>query len=569
MSEFIWSLKELERFTRWEDPEVRFWAVDRLIRHYPEDCCDAVAESLMDDHEVTPTAVARHLGEHGSARHHAPLLRGFRLLRRLTPGHCLQALARLGYPGTVDLAASALHRGDLTEPALAIIVEALADLGTPQAREMVREFMTRREELLAEPAALLGVLKIVGVAEIPDVLSRFLKALQWRGAQRAGEGFRTLMEALQVDDAGWCFRTGPSGRIELRKTIKAVESGYDCDVLAAMGETTIKHIAQKFRAGDLGDIVRAIADWTRNAAAALPKDPEDDLPARISAAVGSFTTQPMLDDSERLGHQFQQWVLGFQLSAAFAVARYRNTALELKRARGDLDSLLRLAEVETAFVLPDLPPAIAVMCREDPIQASRAQEWCLRMLESQGPFFPKVVALETLGELGAVHFIPEIMGYLSDENSYVYGAAERALSRMGEAIIGPAAARIDAGAVDPDAAHSLLVLLCDAGTRAAYAAVASHLDWFMEEVGPGTTAEWASLFGVEELIDPLRDWLEEDPALVGQGLLLLGAIHNVRIPEEEDILRAIEDERARQARDEPDGEPSSGGPEKEGEDYVM
>ena len=41
-----------------------------------------------------------------------------------------------------------------------------------------------------------------------------------------------------------------------------------------------------------------------------------------------------------------------RLSAAFAVARYRNTALALKRARGDLDKLLRLAEVETAFVLP-------------------------------------------------------------------------------------------------------------------------------------------------------------------------------------------------------------------------
>jgi len=54
-----------------------------------------------------------------------------------------------------------------------------------------------------------------------------------------------------------------------------------------------------------------------------------------------------------------------------------------------------------------------------------------------------------------------------------------------------------------------------------------------------------SLFGTQELIDPLRDWLEEDPALVGQGVLLLGAIHNVRIPEEEDILRAIEVERQR------------------------
>ena len=33
------------------------------------------------------------------------------------------------------------------------------------------------------------------------------------------------------------------------------------------------------------------------------------------------------------------------------------------------------------------------------------------------------------------------------------------------------------------------------------------------------------------------------------ALLLLGAIHNVQIPEEAEIVRAIEDERARQSRD--------------------
>jgi hypothetical protein len=547
MSELIHGFDQLVRFTKWEDSEVRYWAIDRLIRHFPDDCCDAISGFVLDDHDATPAMVARHLGEHGSPKHHAILLRGFRLLRGLTPGYCLQALARLGYPGIADLASSALQRGDLTEPALAMIVETLADMGQASGAEVVREYVSKKVELLAEPAAFRGALKVAHSREIPETLGRFLTALQWRGAQRAGEGFRTLMDALQIDDAGWCFRTGPSGRIELRKTIKAVESGYDCDILAAMGEGTIKTIAQKFRAGDLGDTVRSIADWTIAATGRLPHDPEDDLPGRISSAVGAFTTPSVLSDVERLGHQFQQWVLGFQLSAAFAVARYHNTALALKRARGDLDRLLRLAEVETAFVLPDLPSAIAVICRENDERARKAQDWCLRMLEAQGPFFPKVVALETLGELRAVHFIPEVMEYLSDENSYVYGAAERALSKMGGAVIGPAVAKVEAGAVDPDAAHSLLILLCDLGSKPAYQAVVSHLDWFMEEVGPGTTAEWVSLFGTEELIEPLRDWLDEDTAMVGQGLLLLAAIHNVRIPEEDEILRAIEDERARQA----------------------
>jgi HEAT repeat protein len=567
VSDLIWGFDELVRFSKWEDAEVRYWAIDRLIRHYPETCCDAISGFVLDDHDVTPERVARHLGEHGTPSHHAILLRGFKLLRGTVPGHCLQALARLGYPGTVDLAATVLHRGDLNDAAVAIIVEALADLGTLMARDMVREFIQKKGELLAEPQALRGVLKIVDAAEIPDVLARFVTALQWRGAHRAGEGFRTLMDALMVDDCGWCFRTGPSGRLELRKTIKAVESGYDCDILAAMGENTIKQLAQRFRAGDHADIIRAIADWSRAAAGRMAHDPEDEVPARLSAAVNAFVSSPILEESDKLGHQFQQWVVGFQLSAAFAIARYMNPALALKRARGDLDKLLKLAEVETAFLVPDLPAAIAVLCREDERRSAKAQDWCLRMLEAQGPFFPKVVALEMLGEIKAVHFIPEVMEYLSDENSYVYGAAERALSAMGDAIVPPAKAKLEARSLDPDAAHSLLVLLCDLGSRGSYEVVTSHLDWFMDEVGPGSTAEWVSLFGTRELIDPLRDWLEEDPALVGQGVLLLASIHNVRVPEEEEILRAIEDERQR-IESEPEADGAGGGPDRDGGSYL-
>ena len=37
MTERLWPFKELARFLRYEDPEVRFWAADRMVRHYPEE----------------------------------------------------------------------------------------------------------------------------------------------------------------------------------------------------------------------------------------------------------------------------------------------------------------------------------------------------------------------------------------------------------------------------------------------------------------------------------------------------------------------------------------------------
>lgn len=564
----MWSFEELAEHVKSQDPEVRYWAVDRLIRHYPGECCDTIAELLLDDHDATPAAVARHLGEHGAAAHHPVLVRGFRVLRGLTPGLCLQALCRLGYRGVVDLAATGLKRDDLGNRALALMVESLAALATPEARALVREFAERRIELLAEPSAMRGVLGVVAPDEIPKVLGRFFKALEGRGGHRAGEVFRSIMDTLRIDDSSWCFRTGPSGHVELRKTIKAVESGYDCDISGVIGKSTISQIAQRFRAGQVKDVVRALAAWSADAAREMPRDPGDDLPDRMAAGVGAFADPDLLDDVARLGGQVQQWVLGFQLSAAFTIARGLNLPRELKRARGDLEALLRLAEVETAFLLDELPAAIAVVCRDEPRFARQAQDWSLRMLEAQGPFFPKVIALATLGELRSVHFVPEIMDYLSDENSYVYGAAERALSKMGEAIIAPAMATVRSGTLDSEIAHSMLVLLCDLGTRAAYEAVSSNLDWFMDAVGPGTAAEWVSLFGAEDLIEPLRDWLDEDPALVGQGLLLLGAIHNVPIPEEKEILLAIEEDEQRDRPESPEDTPPDGS-DQEGGGYVM
>ena len=54
---------------------------------------------------------------------------------------------------------------------------------------------------------------------------------------------------------------------------------------------------------------------------------------------------------------------------------------------------------------------------------------------------------------------------------------------------------------------------------------------------------------------------------MGQGLLLLGAIHNVPIPEEDEIVEAIEDARARQAGEGGEDDGMLDGPD--GGSYVM
>ena len=151
MSHLIWNLEELVRITKSDDKEVRFWAVDRLVRHFPTECCDAIAEFLLDEHDETPLTVARHLGEHGNSKHHSLLLRGFRVLRGLTPGCCLQALARLGYADIPTLAAEALKSGEMTDSTMALIIETLSAPGSPEGKEVMRHYLDRRVELLVEP----------------------------------------------------------------------------------------------------------------------------------------------------------------------------------------------------------------------------------------------------------------------------------------------------------------------------------------------------------------------------------------------------------------------------------
>ena len=97
MSHLIWSFDELVGLSRSDDKEVRYWAVDRLVRYFPDRCCDAIAEFLLDDHDATPQTVARHLGEHGESQHHSILLRGFRVLRGAR--RATRATARQKAPG--------------------------------------------------------------------------------------------------------------------------------------------------------------------------------------------------------------------------------------------------------------------------------------------------------------------------------------------------------------------------------------------------------------------------------------------------------------------------------------
>src|SRR5262245_38394373 len=129
MGDRIWSRAELERFLRWEDPEVRCWAADRLARHYPDESTAAPAPYRFDDHDLTPEIVAAHLGRHGGREHHAHLARAVKSLRGMPAARALEALVRLKAPNAMEQVRAAAARRDFDADCWAAIVEALADRG--------------------------------------------------------------------------------------------------------------------------------------------------------------------------------------------------------------------------------------------------------------------------------------------------------------------------------------------------------------------------------------------------------------------------------------------------------
>jgi hypothetical protein len=573
MSRRVWSFDDLARFLRYEDPEVRAWAVDRLVRHYDDQATELIAQYLFDDHEMTPEVVAAHLARHGKPAHIPLLERAVKSLRGLPAARALEALVRLRAPGAIDQVRAASGRKDFDVECWAQVAEALAGSPEPPARRELRDLLQRRADWFGRPPLFRAALGIVGPDEGRAFLQDWVRSLQWRGLSDddTAEAFRILMDDLEIDDCGWCFRTNLAGRIDFARTMKAIEAAYDCEVREAIGDATCERLAAALGGGAWDAITTTLAKAIRERARDVRKR-GDTLPARIVEVAEFWGTAEARAAVEGLGQPLRDWVVGLLLSALVKMARYRNYALAVEKGEGSVEGLLPLLEIETSLLLDTLPAALGeavARLKDDPAAEASArrtvEERCLAILAARGPFFPQAMALETLGELRSLSAIDEIIDFLAEENSYLYESAEHALSLLGEAVIEPARARLASGRTEADIAHSLLIVLAEIGTPEALRVVVDHLDDFVEAAGAADAARWMALFGARELIDPLRRHLSRDVPMVGQALLLLGAIHNVRVPEENAIRRAIDD-----YFKQPDGGEGSGTPPADGSDrYLM
>jgi hypothetical protein len=544
MSERLWSLDQLTRFTRYEDSEVRYWAADRAISLFPAEAPDAIVDLVLDEHDATPEIVVEHLARHGAMRHVPMIIRGFRKGNGLLSGHCLDALQRLGYDGTAELAATALHQRDVPEASLAMMVAALARMDGEApggGRDRARDFLLRRPELFAEPAGLRGAALLWAPGDTADLIRKWLTAMHFRGLEPMDGCVRVLLEELQLEDLGWCVRTDRTGRIDIGRTFKAIESGHDIDLRDALPGAAREALRAAFGRGQFGEIARALGASIREGAGRLHGRAGDPLPQRLEALGGAFTDAEIVAIAEPLEPAMHQWLIGLLIAAMVKVSCYQNYQMAMEEAGDDLPGLLALAGVETGALLATLPARVAAAAGGSVSGPAAAVDWCLRTLEARGPFFPKAIALDVLGALRREDLIPEIARHLGDDSGYIYGAAERALVKFGPPVLPHLRGALEHGSAPPDAVASLVRVACDLSRQESLRIMLDHFDEIFETLGPEAASEAAAMVAHQDLMPPLRQWLDRSRALVGHTLLLVGALHNLAIPEEESILKAIDE----------------------------
>jgi hypothetical protein len=557
----LWRFETLARHVRHEDPEVRAWAASRLIHHYPENAADLVAPLLLDDASGMGEPVAEHLARYGTARHIPLLERGFRHAAGRVPGACLEALGCHGYPAMEELAASAVRRHDLGDSGAAAVVVALLRHGEPAAAREVSSAVIRSQPgLLADPSVAREVFGRLSPAEFPDYLARLREALAWRGADQATAALQGILEGLEVDDVGWLLHTDRRNLVELDRTVKSFDATYDAETRRGLGEEWLGRFDAAFRDGSLPAVAAVVEEFCRGQVQEM--DGSDPLPGRISALATGLAEPEMLQDLERMGPGAASQTVVTFLSCALKLASFRSLGRELERAGDDLGRLLELAEVESAALMDRLPEAIVEAARQD-AERQRATRFAVEMLGRRGPWYGRLLALEVLGRLQAVEEAHEVIQCLWDHHEVMVETAGRALERMGPGVVGPVRNAYRSHHAEPEAMEWMLAAICQAGTRESLSFVLEQLDELVAEMDAGFVCDWVSVLGSEELIPAFRDLLDSDAVGVGRALLLVSAIHNRMVPEEETIRLAM------QESDRGDGEDSSGGASGSGGPYLM
>ena len=140
MEQLLWTFEDLRRFTTHPDAPVRQWAVERLIKHFPDQAGDVLATVVDDPGGYIAFKALAFLGQTGPGDKYGPiLLEHWPRIQGDNRGHLAMALARLGYRLAMPLIVRSLQQPDrsasLNETML--LAQAVSEFGGDEARRVL------------------------------------------------------------------------------------------------------------------------------------------------------------------------------------------------------------------------------------------------------------------------------------------------------------------------------------------------------------------------------------------------------------------------------------------------
>jgi hypothetical protein len=552
MEELLWTFEDVMRFLHHPDRPLRSWAVERLIKRFPDRAGDALLDAAGDADEYITLMAAQWLAETGDrARYGPPLLEWLKTAQDSRLGILAEALARLGHREVLPhilkrLAPAPMAIRTLDADGALRLVKVLGILGGQEARAALWEILEGLSPRGFYGGALMdAILEAAQPEDLPRLVRMYRSWPVGPYSDRELDAFASAAGAVRLaEEMEYAAKDG------LQKALERAEWWLSGPL--DLSESCLQDLASAFAHNHEGVFEVLLREAQR-----ILDQRGDDLAGWhaaweagerpvgyrrqalfIPSILEAFGAQP----NPQIERRMSETVMGLALVCQLGVDSDDQGRLDA--AEDKTEAVLDILRQDRENVLPGIVDQVAAL----------GQEIVPRLIASIDPHdtswgLVRVVdALECLarrypGSCDAA--IPLLIETVNDEQGdFVLESCSRALEAIGPVAVEPIAERLG----DDDTTRQIYLtgVMGEMPTeRAAQAVLAAWEDSEVEDEGYVTAL--ASI-GSPSAIEPLYKLWRTDREMnryVAQPLLVLCELNGVSRPELAEWRRTVEAHDAR------------------------
>jgi len=541
----LWDYEDYVNHLSHSNQLVRRWAFDAIENRYANKYTDEVCNLIGDEVEHLACAAARYLAknEENEAVQHAPaILESFKKDHGLIPSNCAIALANMSYEPALDVMLEYFSSAKSSETFLGIL-EYLGKVNNENCRSALKSVIMQMDDSLILASAVTNLLCHYYPEDIPFVMDRYLDLIDHdshydtylrniSSALGGAEYYRNLTEFPQytiLEDPGDTIDNHilRNSSIELDKVLREnmikflINGKYEDFITLIMFEA--RSIVNAHYSEDTHP------DWLNELFV------KDTLTLALLEDLSKRSLiLKLIKDSKRLGSN----LISLILSAYIAI-----------KERGAYISALSSDATVEDFIWtlknsgPDLPKSV-----QKKIQLMEPISELKNTLTDGLMTWGDIWTVRIMGRIGNKAFVPELVHVLrkSDSMDYIYSDAIRAMNALDESADEIILTAIKDEELDDWASFPILEYLpySEAYDLALKRWQNENNEMDSYELFTGCLRAIGDSRGIEKLQYIYAD--ENDATYIGDDLECLSILHNVDIPELQDIVRKREEQEKRQ-----------------------